>query len=116
VLPHCLALLSFSVTLDYCNALLCGISVGLVQRLQNGQLGWTLELVDESARRCWGSFTGCLWGNESTLKSCCWCTSRATASPRRTYFTQRSTCWYPVSAHAASARRICSSVRQFLIC
>ena len=24
------------------------------------------------------SFTGCLWGNESTLKSCCWCTSHST--------------------------------------
>ena len=45
-----------SCRLDYCNALLCGISDGLVQRLQSykmRQLGWSLELVDEStSRRC----------------------------------------------------------------
>jgi len=45
-----------SCRLDYCNALLCGIYEGLVQRLQsvqNRQLGWSLELVDEStSRRC----------------------------------------------------------------
>ena len=45
-----------SCRLDYCNALLCGISDGLVQRCSRykmRQLGWSLELVDEStSRRC----------------------------------------------------------------
>ena len=43
------------------------------------------KVISTTSRRCWGSFTGCLWGNESTSKSRCSSTSRSTTSPRRTY-------------------------------
>jgi len=45
-------------------------------RCKTRQCGWSLELISETtSHRYWGSFTSCLWGNESISRSQYWCTS-----------------------------------------